>query len=78
MVSPGIFDMPIVYYGKHIVYSYEKLILANEDNETANPPFFASLPNRFPSQFYVGLPSSPGSGPLAVVSSSRRQHHNGP
>jgi hypothetical protein len=48
MVSPGIFDMPIVYDGKHIIYSCEKLFLANEDNETANPPFFALLPSRFP------------------------------
>lgn len=44
-VSPGIFDKPSVYDGKHIIYSCGKLTLANKDNETVNPHFFASLPS---------------------------------
>lgn len=64
MAAPGIFDKPIVYDGKHIIYSCGKLILANEDNETLNSLFFRItaqlVPN--PRQFYVGLPSSLGSG----------------
>ena len=76
-VFPGIFDMPIVndgvYDGKYIIYSCEKFFLANEDNETANPPFFASLPVGFLGSSTLVYPS-----PLTVVSSSHPQHPNGP